>query len=186
MRSQTVGVAVCHLPREFDESHGIERRAARRNVKKARRLGYEFRKIEYNDYLSDVREIRCSANERQGALPEEFVNGDVRPSNNPPSRDEAHDYPFFGVLKNESLFSPMAVALCADEFCMLEHVYGHAERQPDGVVPMLIVGIAEHLIRYRPLVKYFCYGTYFGASRRCGASKRKFLFEPHHVCWKLG
>ena len=69
---------------------------------------------------------------------------------------------------------------------MLEHVYGHADRQPDGVVPMLIVGIAEHLIRQRPMVKYFCYGTYFGASTTMRRFKRKFLFEPHRVDWQLG
>ena len=56
MRSQTVGVAVCRLPRDFSYVYFMQIEAAvRRNVKKARRLGYEFRRIEYNDYLTDVR-----------------------------------------------------------------------------------------------------------------------------------
>ena len=84
MRSQTVGVAVCRLPRDFADEYFMRiEAAARRNVKKARRLGYEFRRIEYNDHLTDVREIRRSANERQGALPDEFVNGEVTPSEQP-------------------------------------------------------------------------------------------------------
>jgi hypothetical protein len=91
IRSQTVGVAVCPLPCKFDDYFMQIEAAARRNVKKARRLGYEFHRIAYNDYLADVRTIRRSSVERQGALPEEFLNGDITPSNDPPSRDEAHD-----------------------------------------------------------------------------------------------
>jgi hypothetical protein len=184
IRSQSLGVAICKLPRQFDEYFMQIEAAARRNVKKARRLGYEWRRIEYDNYLTDVREIRRSAAERQGALPEEFVNGEVRGCGNPVSIDPAHDYPYFGVLKEGRLYAYAGCFVCGD-ICMLEHIYGHATHQPDGVVPMLIVGIAEHLIRERPGVKYFSYGTYFGAGTTMRRFKRKFLFEPYRVKWTL-
>jgi hypothetical protein len=182
IRANRLGVALCRLPRDFKEYFMKIEAAARRNVKKACRLGYEFRQIQYNEHLGDVAEIRRSARERQGALPNEFLNGDVRPSNNPPSLDTAHDYPYFGVLKEGKLYAYAGCFVCG-EICLLEHIYGHAAWQPDGIVPMLIVGIAEHLIIRRPGVKYFCYGTYFGASLTMRRFKRKFLLEPHKVEW---
>ncbi|MEX2139921.1 MAG: hypothetical protein WD894_11710 [Pirellulales bacterium] len=185
IRSQTIGVAMCRLPRDFDEYFMQIEAAARRNVKKARRLGYEFRQITYNDHLEDVCEIRRSTSVRQGTLPAEFVNGAVSRCNNPPSLNGAHDYPYFGVLKKDRLYAYAGCFICG-EICMLEHIYGHATHQPNGVIPMLIVGIADHLIRERPGVKYFSYGTYFGAGTTMRRFKRKFLFEPHRVNWVLG
>lgn len=185
LRTFGVGVALCPLPRQFDEYFMRIEAAARRNVKKARRLGYEFQRIEYNDHLDDIREIHRSAPERQGRMPERIANGEVTAANNPKSTDEAHDYPYFGILKDETLFAYAGCFVCG-EICMLETIYGHAARQPDGIVPMLIVAIAEHLIRERPNVRYFSYGTYFGAGITMRRFKRKFMFEPHRVSWQLG
>ena len=181
----TYGVALC--PLSMHNAAYLERIEAsgRRNVKKAKRLGYQFQKIEYNGYLADIREIRQSTDVRQGKVDADFLAGEVVPCRNPEPRTSTHDYPYFGVLKDGRLYSYAGV-LVAGELAIIEHIYGHAERHADGVVPILLVGIAEHLAAHYPAVKYYGYGSYFGASETMRRFKRKFLFMPYRVKWVLG
>lgn len=181
----THGVALCRLPESFDEYFMMIEAAGRRNVKKANRLGYEFRRIEYNDHLKEIGEIRRSAPVRQGRLPDEFLSGEVSPCRNPVSNSSCHDYPYFGVLRDGRLAAYMGV-LIAGELAIIEHIYGHADLQSDGVVPKLIVGGAEWLMENAPAVKWYGYGSYFGASESLRRFKRKFRFKPYRVQWKLG
>jgi len=185
VRQVEFGVALCELPGAFDEYFmGLEG-SARRNVRKARKLGYRFEKIDYNLYLDDVTEIRQSADVRQGALPEEFLKKSAERCDNPPSRTTVHDYPFFGVLKGGKLLAYANCLVCG-EVCLLEHIYGHARFMSDGIVPMLVCGIAEYVLDQHEKVRYFAYGTYFGASKTMRRFKRKFGFAPHRVTWILG
>ena len=181
----TFGVALCPLSAVKGEYlKGIEA-SGRRNVKKAQRLGYDFRKIDYNAHLADIREIRQSTDVRQGRLDADFLKGEVVPCRNPEPRTSTHDYPYFGVLKDGHLYAYAGV-LIAGELAMIEHIYGHAAHHADGVVPALLVGIAEHLAVQYPSVRYYGYGSYFGASETMRRFKRKFLFMPYRVKWILG
>jgi len=181
----THGVALCELPKSFDQYFMYIEAAGRRNVKKANRNGYEFERIDFNAHLEDIGEIRSSTNARQGDLPEEFVKGEVGRCENPESQSGIHDYPYFGVLKNGKLYAYMGV-LIAGEIAMIEHIYGHAGFQADGVVPKMIVDTAGYLLEHHPEVKYYGYGSYFGASETLRRFKRKFKFLPHKVKWDLG
>ena len=185
MRQFTVGVATCVLQATFDEYFSAIEASARRNVKKARRLGYEFRPIDFNSCLSDVAEIRRSTDTRQGRVSEEFLSADVKPTHNPTSTNPIHCYPYFGVVRDGKLLAYAGCFICG-EVCLLEHIYGHAEHHSDGVVPLLITGIAEMLVAQHPVVKYYCYGTFFGARQPMRRFKRKFSFHPHRVTWRLG
>ena len=183
VRSLEYGVALCPLPSAFDDYFMMIEAAGRRNVKKARRMGYTFQRIAYNDYLDDVRAIRNSTDVRQGKLAEDF--GEVRPCTDPPTRTDMHDYAYYGVLRDGHL---LAYGSCfiSGELCMLEHILGHAECLSDGIVPLLIVGIARELMEKYPRVRYFGYGTYFGCGTTLRRFKKKFLFLPHRVSWELG
>jgi len=181
----TFGVALCPLPPDRGAYVKQIQASGRRNARKAQRLGYECKRIEYNAYLHDIQAIRRSADVRQGKLDADFLEGDVVPCRNPEPRTTTHDYPYFGVLKDGHLYAYAGV-LVAGELAMIEHIYGHAARHVDGVVPSLLVGIAEHLARHYPAVKYYGYGSYFGASETMRRFKRKFLFVPHRVKWSLG
>jgi hypothetical protein len=184
-RQNSLGLALAHLPATFDEYFMAIEASARRNVKKARRLGYHFGPIEFNDHMADIGEIRRSAETRQGAMPDEFLTGEVPRCSDPPPKDDTHGWPYFGVLKGNKLVAYAGCFVCG-QVCVLEHIYGHIAYQSNGVVPLLIVGIAQHLIEHRPPVQYFCYDTYFGASINMRRFKRKFLFRPHKVKWVLG
>src|SRR5690606_5127016 len=60
IRQFEVGVALCRLQESFDEYFSSIEASARRNVKKARRLGYTVRIINYNEHLDDITAIRRS------------------------------------------------------------------------------------------------------------------------------
>mgnify|MGYP000713562934 CR=1 FL=1 len=178
------GVALCQLPRSFEDYLKIVEASGRRNVKKAERLGYLFSRINFNDYLIDIGEIRRSAQWRQGKMPDEIINSPVMPIQNPPSRTNIHDYVYFGVLKEKKLVA-YAGLFVAGEMAMIEHILGHAEYQQDGIVPLLIIGMANEIFKSYPKVKYYCYGTWFGASVTMRRFKKKFGFRPYKVKWEL-
>jgi len=181
----THGVALCELPETADEYFMHIEAAGRRNVKKANRNDYEFQRIDYNAYLDDIGEIRRSTDKRQGKLSEAFLTEEITRCENPESTSPTHDYPYFGVLKDGKLFAYMGV-LIAGELAIIEHIYGHARVQSDGVVPKMIVDAAGYLMEHHPSVKYYGYGSYFGASETLRRFKRKFKFLPHRVEWELG
>ena len=178
------GVALCVLPQLFEDYFMLIEASARRNYKKALRFGYSFRRINCNDHLSEIKVIRCSATVRQGALPNTFLEAEVRPCENPVSLSNLHDYPYFGVFKEGQLVAYGGGMVAGEVFC-LEHIYGHAAFHADGVVPMLVIGIAEHLYANFPRVRYYAYGTFLGAGSTLQRFKKKFKFLPHKVIWVL-
>ncbi len=180
-----VGVALCRLPENYDEYFRRIEAAGRRNCKKAMRLGYDFRRIEFNNHLSDIAAIRHSKEIRQGPMSAAFLNGGVAPVSNPPALNRVHDYPYFGVLRERMLRAYAGCFICG-EVCLLEHVLGHGDFESDGIVPRLYCGIVEYLLANHPEVRYFAYGTYMGAGETLRRFKRKFLFQPHNVDWDLG
>ncbi len=179
------GVALTLLPERFDDYFMLIEASARRNYKKAQRHGCICRGIDYNHHLAEIAAIRASTPIRQGRVSEAFLHGEVKPCANPPSRSGLHAYPYFGVFLNDQL---VAYAGCAvmGEVALIEHIYGHADYQALGVTPMLVIGIAEAIIRAHPAVRYFGYGTFFGAAREMQRFKRKLGFYPHRVRWNLG
>jgi hypothetical protein len=58
------GVAACELPPTFDDYFMKVEGSARRNFRTARRKGYSFRRIAFNDHLDDIVEIRRSVDYR--------------------------------------------------------------------------------------------------------------------------
>ena len=185
IRRLQYGVALCRLPPDFDTYFMMVEAAARRNFKKAQRNGYSVRRIAFNDYLADIAEIRASTEFRQGVMPGAYLAGAVTPCDNTPPMTATHDYPYWGILKDGKLVAYAGV-MVAGEAAMIEHILGHAAYQGDGVVPLLIIGMAGDIMKQYPAVKYYGYGSYFGAGETMRRFKRKFCFIPSHVKWVLG
>jgi hypothetical protein len=178
------GYAVCRLPETFDAYFMKIDASARRNYKKASRLGYLFRRFNYNDHLDDIREIWLSISVRQGVVPKDMREGRVHPISDPPSKNNYQDYPYFGVFKDQKLVA-YAACLVTGELCNVNDLYGHNGYLEDGVVPLALIDTVRHILQSHPLVKYYSYGTYFGASESMRRFKRKFHFLPHRVRWIL-
>jgi hypothetical protein len=178
------GYAVCRLHEKFDEYFMKIDASARRNCKKAARLGYTFKRFNYNDCLEDIRDIWLSTPVRQGLVPKNMREGRVTPISDPPSKNHDQDYPYFGVFKDERLVAYVG-CLVTGQLCSLNEMFGHDGYLEDGVVPLAIVETARLMIESYPQVQYYGYGTYFGASNSMRRFKRKFLFLPHRVTWLL-
>jgi len=178
------GVALCRLPGDHESWWMALEGSARRNVRKAQRLGYSFERIDYNAHLADITAIHRSTTVRQGAMDEAFLQRETQPIDDPPSRDRLHDYPYFGVLKDGKVVA-YAGCLVAGEIMMIHAIYGHAAHHGDGVVPLLISGVAERALLDYPEVRYLAYDKWFGASPTLRRFKRKFNFAPHRVEWVL-
>lgn len=179
------GVALCVLPATFDEYFMAIEASGRRNVRKAKKNGYSFERIRFNDHLDGVKAIWQSADVRQGQVPDYVAKGQVKPSQNPETKTNVHDYPYFGVLKDGELVA-YAGCLVAGDLCAIEQIYGHAEYQNQGVVPMVITGIVGYALEHYPKVKVYTYDNFFGASETLRRFKKKFGFVPHKVKWVLG
>jgi hypothetical protein len=180
------GFAVHRLSAEAGlYSHQVDS-SARRNIKKAIRLGYRFERIDYNAHLADVTAVLRSAKVRQGrAMPNHLLRAEATPISDPKSSRPSHDYPYFGIFRGDTLVA-YASCLIAGELCTIETIYGHAAFHADGIVPLLIASIGDNLSKSHSQVIYYAYDTYYGASDSMKRFKRKFLFRPHHVVWNLG
>ncbi len=179
------GVALQELPESFDQYYMAIEASARRNHKKAVREGCGFQRIDFNDHLAAIAEIRQSTDKRQGRLmPDSYRRGIVNKCTDPPSRNPIHDYPFFGVFHQGKLVG-YASCLIAGQLCNIEHILGHSSYLTLGAVPQLIIGIAEYLFEHHTQVRFYSYGTYFGAEAGMQRFKRKFGFVPHRVDWRL-
>jgi hypothetical protein len=117
-------------------------------------------------------------------VPDSYLSGNVTPVTDPPAKSAIHDYPYLGVLFEGKLIGYCS-ALVAGEYAGIEHLLGHVDHETRGVVPLLIVGLARYLYESHPQVRYYAYGTYFGASETMQRFKRKFNFYPHRVKWLL-
>jgi hypothetical protein len=185
LRHWRYGVALCPLPAAAAEYVASIESAARRNYKKAQRLGYTFERLDHNRFLADMKGIHASTDVRQGPMPDRIVHGAVKPCNDPPSRTNAHDYPYFGILKDGHLVAYCG-GLVAGEAFLIEQLYGHAAHHANGVVPMLLIDTAGYLCAHYPRVKYYVNEMYYGAGETMRRFKRKFGFVPHKVRWELG
>jgi hypothetical protein len=185
VRRMTCGIALMHLPRTFAEYFARLKSSARRNFKQAVRAGCEFRRIDFNDHWEAVREICASAYVRHGEpVPKDYQPGERVRCTDPPSRDPTHDYPYFGVFVGGKLVA-YAGCFVSGELCLVERIFGHSQWLDKSVVPFLIIEIARYLQGCHPLVKYYAYGSYFGAGETLKRFKRKFNFRPNYVTWVL-
>lgn len=185
IRKKEYGMAIFPLDDQPDTYLKAVESSARRNFKKATRNGYTFRRINFNDHLDDVWDVRRSAKVRQGDMPVAFINNRPGEINVPKSNSKTHDYPYFGIFNQEDKLVAYASCIVAGELIEVEHVYGHSEFQSDGIVPMLYISIGSFAVTEYPQVKYYSYDTYFGASPTMQRFKKKFKFLPHKVSWKL-
>ncbi|MDF2154399.1 hypothetical protein [Vibrio sp. CAU 1672] len=183
IRQLQYGVAVMRLPADFGHYLKALESSARRNIRKAERLGYQFRRIDYNQHLGAIGEIHRSAPVRQGQMPDELLSEMPKPVDNPASADLVHDYPYFGVFKDDKLVA-YAGCLVAGDMLLLATVFGHDGYKSDGVVPLLIAQIAHYKYQHYPEVKYYVYDKFFGASPNLRRFKKKFRFEPYVVQWQ--
>ena len=185
IRKLEVGIALFRIPKNAEEYFDRIESSARRNIKKARRLGYSFNVIDYNARRDSIRAIVQSAEVRQGPMPPGLLRGEIGTVTDPPSSRHYHDYVYVGVLQKDELRA-YAACMVAGEVIAITNIYGHHAYQSDGIVPLMIYEIVRLARSAYPQVEYCMYDKYFGASTTLRRFKMKFGFEPHRVVWVLG
>ena len=178
------GVALYPLPEDPDQYFEKIEASGRRNVRKARRLGYSFSRIDFNQHLAEISDIVRSAPVRQGPMPDSLLRGALKPISDPVSATTLHDYFYVGVFGDGQLRA-YAACMVAGELFSITDIYGHAKYLGDGVVPMLFVEIVKCACSRYPQTRFCMYDKYFGAGDTLRRFKRKFLFLPHKVTWRL-
>jgi hypothetical protein len=184
IRQFQYGFALCRLPLTFEEYFQSLKKSARWNYRKAIRKGYEVKRFDVNTKRDEISAILKSTPIRQGKLPKALREGHFPIVNDPPSRTPFHDFFYMGAFRNEKLLAYVSCAIMG-ELCNLNDIYGHAAFENDGLVPLLLIMVAETVYKSYSTVKYYGFGTYFGARATMRQFKRKFAFYPYHVTWQL-
>ena len=184
IRSLQYGVALYPLLQRGDAYFDAIEASARRNVRKARRLGYTFSRINFNAHRAEIGAIVRSAPVRQGPMPEHMLVGEVQPIADPVSQTPFHDYFYVGVFGNNELRA-YAACMVAGELFAITDIYGHAAYLADGIVPLMLVEIVRCARTEYPQTRYCMYDKYFGAGETLRRFKKKFLFLPYKVQWRL-
>jgi hypothetical protein len=184
IRNLQYGIALYPLPEQADTYFDAIEASARRNVRKAQRLGYSFARIDFNEHRAEIAAIIRSAPVRQGPMPEHMLVDEVKPIADPVSRTTFHDYFYVGVFRENELRA-YGACMVAGELFAINDIYGHAAYQADGVVPLMLVEMVRYARAHYPQARYCMYDKYFGASETLRRFKKKFLFLPYKVDWRL-
>jgi hypothetical protein len=184
IRNLEYGVALFQLPDQPADYLQALEGPARRNIRKAERLGYTFSRIDFNQRRQELSAIIRSTPVRQGPMARSMMTGEIPPISDPPSHRHEHDYLYAGVSKDGELRA-YAACMVAGELFAITDLYGHYAYQPDGVVPLLLTELVKYARAHHPRARYCMYDKYFGASKTLRRFKRKFRFTPHKVQWQL-
>lgn len=184
IRNLQYGVALFPLPNKPEDYLGLIEASARRNIKKALRLGYTVSRIDFNRHRAEISAIIRSTPSRQGPMPVDMMTGEINEISDPPSRTPFHDYIHLGVMKDGELRAYCSCFI-AGELFSVNDIFGHHAHQSDGIVPLLLTEAVSYALAHHPQAKYCVYDKYFGASTTLRRFKKKFGFLPHKVEWSL-
>jgi hypothetical protein len=185
IRNLQYGVALFAIPDNAEDYvNRMVESSARRNVKKARRVGYTVDRIDYNARRLEIADIIRSAPIRQGPMPTDLMDQDLPVISDPPSRTPYHDYVYLGVTL-EGVLAAYCACMVAGELFLITDIYGHHAHQPNGVVPLLLTEAVAYARRHHPQARFCSYDKYFGASASLRRFKKKFAFLPYKVVWTL-
>lgn len=172
------GVGLIRIPENFDDFlKGKIMQAMRTNRNKALKKGYHFQPITGTDYLDDIYEINCSAENRQGnkmksaytdktAVKEFLESGPI----------------MFGVLNSEGKLVAYISPWVLGDFVDISKLLGHEDYNNDGIMYLLVSGLVEELSRQKT-VKYLMYDTFIGAQPGLRYFKERLGFQPYVVKW---
>ncbi|WP_060339348.1 heparinase II/III family protein [Burkholderia territorii] len=156
--------AMLEIPASIDLYwSGIDDKS-RNMVRKARRLGYEYRAVDPGEYGQDIYEIRTSDPMRQGRpIPEYYYK-------NPPENVltssavgcRLHTERFYGVFKGDRLVAYITLFFFG-ELAQINHLLCHRDHASSGAMNLTVFHVVDELIRYHSEVRVVNY-LYIGQS----------------------
>lgn len=156
----------------------------RQKIRRAVKLGYEFRAFEHDEFLDDVHEINTSMGERQGK--EMSASYVARPASEPSSAGQTcaqHRRDWFGVFKDGKLYAYANVLQCG-EMMLYSRILGHGEFMDDGIMNLLVFEAAKRR-HEQSGTKYAVYFLQHSGTEGLQFFKRKMGFSGHLVAWEI-
>ncbi|MCA8199653.1 heparinase II/III-family protein [Burkholderia sp. AU33545] len=157
--------AMLEIPESIDAYWSDIGDKSRNMVRKARRLGYEFRAIDPDEYGQDIYEIRTSDPMRQGRpIPEYYYKNPPEHVLKPSSVGcRLHTERFYGVFKDDRLVAYVTLFLFG-ELAQVNHLLCHRDHASSGAMNLNVFHVVDELIRHQPEVRVLNY-LYIGQSQ---------------------
>ena len=183
----THGVSVLVIPDDIERDWWGAPGSAylRRRVRRALRLGYEFREFDFRDYRDDIYEINLSKPERQGK-PMSAAYTEY-PPDKAPFRGQTcprHRNDYVGVFQGGRLFAYALLRQCG-EMVLFSEILGHGERLDDGIMYLLVFESVK-LRKKESGARYAVYHLHDAGSGGLRYFKEQAGFAPFDVHWELG
>ncbi|RKU03689.1 heparinase [Burkholderia sp. Nafp2/4-1b] len=152
---------------------------SRNMIRKARKLGYEFRNIAPETLGQDIYEIRTSDPVRQGRpIPEYFHTNPpqyvIAPS---PAGCDIHTEKFVGIFLGDRLVSYITVFLFG-ELAQVNHILCHKAHATNGVMNLNVLHMVDELITHHRHVKAVNYMYIAGRDSGIDTFRRSVGFAP--------
>lgn len=181
-----VNVSVIDLPDDIEAGwwNTPESKWMRQKIRRAEKLGYEFRAFDQKDHIDDIHEINTSLDERQGKpMSASYV---AKPAAEEPYGDQGclrHRRDWFGVFKEDKLYGYVNVLTCG-EMLLYSRILGHGAAMEDGIMNLLVFDAAKKL-HEESGTRYAVYFLHHSGTEGLQFFKRKMGFEGYTVTWEL-
>jgi hypothetical protein len=156
----------------------------RQKIRRAEKLGYEFRAFAYNDFLDDVYEINTSMDDRQGKPMSDSYRQKPAPGPEPAAPTcMRHRRDWFGVFKDGKLYAYTNVLQCG-EMMLFSKILGHGDAMDDGIMNLLVFQAAK-VRQAESGTRYPVYFLHHSGTEGLQFFKRKMGFAGYTVTWEL-
>jgi len=156
----------------------------RQKIRRAEKLGYEFRPFSYNDHLDDLYEINTSMEDRQGKPMSDSYRNRLSPVAEAPAPTcMRHRRDWFGVFRDGKLYAYANVLQCG-EMMLFSKILGHGDAMDDGIMNLLVFQAAK-LRQAESGTRYPVYFLQHSGTEGLQFFKRKMGFTGHTVVWEL-
>jgi hypothetical protein len=181
-----VNVSVLVVPDDVDAGwFGTpESKWMRQKIRRAEKLGYEFRPFAYNDHLDDLYEINTSMADRQGKEMSDYYRNPLSPAPvGPEPTCQKHRRDWFGVFRDGKLYAYANVLQCG-EMMLFSTILGHGEAMDDGIMNLLVFESVKLRARESG-TRYPVYFLQHSGTEGLQFFKRKMGFTGHTVTWEI-
>ncbi|RQR39236.1 heparinase [Burkholderia sp. Bp9142] len=171
--------AILEIPASLDKYLKSIGDKSRNMIRKARKLGYEFRNIAPETLGQDIHDIRTSDPMRQGRpIPEYFhTNPPQHVLGQNPAGCEIHTEKFVGIFLGDRLVSYITVFLFG-ELAQVNHILCHKAHATNGVMNLNVLHLVDELITHHPHVKAVNYMYIAGHDSGIDTFRRSVGFAP--------
>ncbi len=149
-------LALLKMPPSYQEYLAKVGHHTRNAIRKAERLGYEFKEFAWNDHLDAIHKINTSKDVRQSMPMRGWYRERVQPRYH--SMEELQYLKYYGAFKGADLYAYLHLWICGD-FGITKHIIGHAEYLTHGIMNGLISHVVRECVA-NTQVRWLEYGAY--------------------------